>query len=170
MLEDIYAFLILFGAILAIITVIILFRNKIQKLQVEFVEHNELMQTRLDEDHELMQAKIDEEKKHTKDVQLQTNIYKGEINEILGSFVLLDEYDHLSIIGSVSKSASFDLIGLKENQLDFIEIKSVGAKLSSTENKVKKIIEEGNVFYRIVEGGIPSQFVTNDRVGKKKKD
>ena len=89
---------------------------------------------------------------------------------IISPIILLDEYDHLAIIGSVSKAASFDLIGLKEDQLDFIEIKSPGAKLSSTENKVKKIIEKGNVFYRIVEAGIPSQFVTKDRTTGKKKE
>lgn len=110
-----------------------------------------------------LQAQFDESVKHGKKIQLDTNVYKGEINEILGSFILLDDYDHLSIIGSVSKAASFDLIGLKDDRLDFIEIKSPRTRLSTTENKIQKIIEAGNVFYRIIESGIPSQFVTKER-------
>jgi len=156
-LEFIYVVLIVIAGIIAIIITAYLFNHKLQKLQVSFVE-----------DHDLMQAKIDEAIRHGKEIQLTTNMYKGEVNEILGSFILLDEYDHLAIIGSVSKAASFDLIGLKENQIDFIEIKTPGAKLSPTENKVKKIIEDGNVFYRIVEAGIPSQFITKDRITGKK--
>lgn len=158
-METSYVILIIIAGILLIILTAFLYNRKLKKLQVSFVE-----------DHDSMQALIDEAIRHGKEIQLNTNIYKGEINEILGSFILLDEYEHLSIIGSVSKAASFDLIGLKEDQLDFIEIKSVGTKLSTTENKVKKIIEKGNVFYRIVEAGIPSQFVTKDRISGKKKD
>ena len=158
-MENIFVALIVIAGILAIIVTAYLYNRKLNKLQVLFVE-----------DHDSMQALIDEAIRHGKEIQLTTNIYKGEINEILGSFILLDEYDHLAIIGSVSKAASFDLIGLKEDRLDFIEIKSPAAKLSPTENKVKKIIEDGNVFYRIVEAGIPSQFVTKDRTSVKKKE
>lgn len=157
-MQDIYVFLIVVIGIIAIIITAYLFNRKLQKLQVSFVE-----------DHEDMQEQINESIRHGKEIQLTTNIYKGEVNEILGSFILLDEYDHLSIIGSVSKAASFDLIGLKEDELHFIEIKSPGTRLSTTENKVKRIIEAGKVFYRIVEAGIPSQFVTKDRIDGKKK-
>lgn len=160
MLQDtVFIFLIIIALIAAVIIIVFLYNRKLKKLEVSFVE-----------DHDSMQAQIDEAIRHGKEIQLNTNMYKGEINEILGSFILLDEYEHLAIIGSVSKAASFDLIGLKEDQLDFIEIKSVGTRLSATENKVKKIIEKGNVFYRIVEAGIPSQFVTKDRTTGKKKE
>ena len=158
-METIFVVLIIIALIAGIIITAYLFNRKLQKLEVSFVE-----------DHDDMQERIDEAIRHGKAIQLTTNIYKGEVNEILGSFILLDEYEHLAIIGSVSKAASFDLIGLKEDQLDFIEIKSPGAKLSTTENKVKKIIEKGNVFYRIIECGIPSQFVIKDRSTGKKKD
>ena len=158
-MEDIFIALIIFIGIFLIIITAYLYNRKLQELEVLFTQ-----------DHDSMQSIIDEEKRHGKEIQLTTNMYKGEINEILGSFILLNEYDHLSIIGSVSKAASFDLIGLKEDRLDFIEIKSPGAKLSPTENKVKKIIEDGNVFYRIVEAGIPSQFITKERSVSKKKD
>lgn len=156
-MNDFHVILLILVFLAIVIITVFFYNRKLKKLHTIF-----------DDDHEDMEEKLAEAVRHGKAIQLTTNMYKGEINEILGSFILLDEYDHLSIIGSVSKAASFDLIGLKENQLDFIEIKSPGAKLSPTENKVKKIIEDGNVKYRIVEAGIPSQFVIKDRSTSKK--
>lgn len=98
-----------------------------------------------------------------KSKQLGENVMKGEFVQILGTFSLLTEYEHLSLITSVSKQASFDLIGLKEDSLDFIEIKSPGARLSGKEGRVKKLIEENKVGYRIIELSIPKGFVINER-------
>ncbi len=137
-------------------------------ITVYFIKNRNSTENAFSVYQEDMDLKLSESERHARAIQLATNIYKGEVNEIIGSFILLDEYDHLSIIGSVSKAASFDLIGLKEDRIDFIEIKSPTAKLSTTENKVKKIIEKGNVFYRIIESGIPSQFIIKDREPSKK--
>ena len=88
---------------------------------------------------------------------------RGELNEILGTFKLLNEYEQLAIISSVSKQASLDLLGIKDDSVDFIEIKSLGTKLSPNENKVKKLIEHKQVRYVIVEGNIPKSFEVNER-------
>ena len=81
----------------------------------------------------------------------------------MGAFVILNEYKQLASISSVSKQFSIDLLGIKEDSIDFIEVKTEGTKLSPSENKVKKLIENGQVNYRIIEGNIPKDFVVKDR-------
>ena len=81
----------------------------------------------------------------------------------MGAFVILNEYKQLASISSVSKQFSIDLLGIKEDSIDFIEVKTEGTKLSPSENKVKKLIEDGQVNYRIIEGNIPKDFVVKDR-------
>lgn len=88
---------------------------------------------------------------------------RGELNEILGTFKLLNEYEQLAIISSVSKQASLDLLGIKDDSVDFIEVKSLGTRLSPNENKVKKLIENKQVRYVVVEGNIPKSFEINER-------
>ena len=88
---------------------------------------------------------------------------RGELNEILGSFALLNEYQQLASLASVSKAFSIDLLGIKEDSVDFIEVKSMGTPLSKPEKKVKQLIEEKKVRYRIIEGNLPKSFQVTER-------
>ena len=104
--------------------------------------------------------------KDTKSFQAGTNFSRGELNEVLASFKLLNEYDQIALFSSVSKAFSIDLMGIKEDSVDFIEVKTEGTGLTKSENKVKKLIDEKQVRYRIVEGDIP-KFSIKEREEKK---
>ena len=70
---------------------------------------------------------------------------KGEMTEILAHFKLLTEYEQLALFHSVSKQFSIDLLGIKKDSVDFIEVKSTVNKLSDLSKKeqsVKKLIDE----------------------------
>lgn len=90
-----------------------------------------------------------------KSLALGQNIIKGELIQILSSFYLLTEYDSIALISSVSKNASFDLIGIKKDSLDFIEVKAGNGKLSKNESIIKYLIENNKVRYRVIEGKLP---------------
>ena len=103
------------------------------------------------------------EQKQTKAFSIGRSGVRGELNEILGSFALLNEYDQLALLSSVSKQFSIDLLGIKEDSVDFIEVKSLGTPLSPHENNVKKLIDENKVRYVIMEGNIPKSFKIKER-------
>jgi len=99
--------------------------------------------------------------------QRQTNAYnagisriRGEITQILAGFSILNEYNQIGIIGSISKNVSLDLLGIKDDSVDFIEVKSQGSGLSRPERKVKELIDNGKVRYRIIDGDFPDFKVT----------
>ena len=98
------------------------------------------------------------------------NFYKGNINEILAGFALLTEYKQLAMLSSVSKQFSIDLLGITDDSVDFIEVKTKGTSLSKEENKVQKLINDKKVKYRITDGDFP-EFQINERTqkGNKKK-
>ena len=103
------------------------------------------------------------EKKQAKAYQIGQSGIRGELNQILGAFAILNEYKQLASISSVSKQFSIDLLGIKEDSIDFIEVKSLGTPLSPSERNVKKLIEENKVNYRILEGNLPKSFEIKDR-------
>lgn len=99
----------------------------------------------------------------TKTIALGRNTVRGELNEILGTFKLLNEYDQLAFVTGAT-SPSLDLIGIKEDSLDFIEIKSLHTKLTSkTQKHVRDLVNEKKVRYRIMEGNLPKSFEITER-------
>lgn len=103
------------------------------------------------------------EKKQAKAYQIGQSGIRGELNQILGAFAILNEYKQLASISSVSKQFSIDLLGIKDDSIDFIEVKSLGTPLSPSERNVRKLIEENKVNYRIIEGNLPKSFEVLDR-------
>ena len=101
-------------------------------------------------------------KKQTSSYTLGKNTVRGDLNEILGSYKLLNEYDQLAFVNGAT-SPSLDLLGVKEDRVDFIEIKSQGADLSKTEKKVKRLIDDKKVKYVVFEGNLPKYFEINER-------
>ena len=98
----------------------------------------------------------------TKTIALGRNTVRGELNEILGTFKLLNEYDQLAIVTGAT-SPSLDLIGIKGDSLDFIEIKSLGTSLTKSEKTVRDLIQDGKVRYVILEGNLPKSFEIKER-------
>ncbi len=96
-------------------------------------------------------------------IQKQTNAYnagisfvRGEITQILAGYSILNDYKQLAILGTVSKSMSLDLLGINDEYVDLIEVKTKGAGLSESEKKVKQLIDEGKVRYRVIDGEFPN--------------
>ena len=98
----------------------------------------------------------------TKTIALGRNTVRGELNEILGTFKLLNDYDQLAIVTGAT-SPSLDLLGIKGDSLDFIEIKSLGTSLTPSEKTVRNLIKDGKVRYVILEGNLPKSFEIKER-------
>ena len=107
-------------------------------------------------------------KKETKSYQMGENQYKGNINELLAGFALLTEYKQLALLSSVSKQFSIDLLGINDDSVDFIEVKTKGSPLSTEEKKVQRLINDKKVCYRIIDGDFP-EFQINERPQKNNK-
>lgn len=114
-----------------------------------------------DSDMDAMSEELNQ--KQTKAYNIGQSGIRGELNQILGAFAILNEYKQLASISSVSKQFSIDLLGIKEDSIDFIEVKSAGTKLSPPETNVKKLIDEKKVNYRVIEGNLPRTFEVTER-------
>ncbi len=120
---------------------------------------------RLQRKHEndIQELIANHEDAQTKTMMLGRNIVRGELNEILGTFKLLNEYNQLAFVTGAT-SPSLDLIGIKEDSLDFIEIKSLDTKLKSKPQKqIRDLIQEKKVRYVIMEGNLPKSFEITER-------
>ena len=69
-------------------------------------------------------------KKQTNSHQMGVNQTKGDFYQILGTLSILSDYDQLGFISTVSKQMSVDMIGIKNDRIDFIEFKKKDADLS----------------------------------------
>ena len=97
-----------------------------------------------------------------KTMMLGRNTVRGELNEILGTFKLLNEYDQLMLVTGAT-SPSLDLVGIKADSLDFIEIKSLKTSLTKPERIVRDLIQDGKVRYVVMEGNLPKFFDITER-------
>jgi len=94
---------------------------------------------------------------------LGRNVALGNIHQFLGEFALLSEYDELITLSTTSRQPSLDIIGVKDERMDFIELKKKGARISPSENKVRRIIEEKNVHYLVMDVEIPTGIIVEPR-------
>jgi len=102
-------------------------------------------------------------KKQTGAHQMGVNQTKGDIYQILGTFSILTEYNQLGFISTVSKQMSVDMIGIKNDRIDFIEFKKKGADLKSNENKLKKLVDAKEVYYQVKDIELPEGLKVEDR-------
>ena len=134
------------AVIVAFGLMLVLFRNRLSKTKL-FVSE---LQIRLDDT--LM--KLDQKQKQS--FQMGSNSNAGNMHQIIGEFAMLDEYDELITLSTTSKAPSLDMMGIKNDKIDFIEFKKKGAGLSSKEKNIRRIIENKNVEYVVKEIEIPS--------------
>lgn len=101
--------------------------------------------------------------KQKKATQIGINVTKGDYTQILGDFAFLSKYDQLITLSTTSKQPSLDLIGINEESLDFLEIKKKGARISTKENHVRRLIEEKKVSYKVFDIELPQDFTISER-------
>ena len=87
--------------------------------------------------------------------RLGQNTALGNIHEILGMFACLTDYQEIYLLSSTSKAPSLDCLGIKEDNLDFIELKKKGARVTPKENKIRRLVEEGKVNYVVKDVELP---------------
>jgi len=102
-------------------------------------------------------------KKQSRASLIGRNTALGDIHQFLGDFAILPEYDELVLLSTTSRQPSLDIIGIKEDRMDFIEIKKKGARITSSENKIRRIIEAKNVHYIVKDVEIPQGVQVQDR-------
>lgn len=100
--------------------------------------------------------------KQTSAHQMGVNQTKGDLYQILGTFSILADYDQLGFISTVSKQMSVDMIGIKNDGIDFIEFKKKGAELKPNENKVRKLVEAKQVHYQVKDIELPEGLRVED--------
>lgn len=97
---------------------------------------------------------------------LGTGTIRGELNQILGSFALLNDYKQIAFLTSVAKQFPLDLIGVKEDSIDFIEIKSLKTPLSDNDKKIRQLVKDKKIDYKVIEGDLPRSFNIHERPEK----
>jgi len=102
-------------------------------------------------------------KKQSKAYQIGANTELGNIHQILGEFKMLTEYDELITLSTTSKAPSLDMIGVKDDRIDFLEFKKKGASISVKENKLRSIVENKNVNYVVKDIDIPKTITIETR-------
>lgn len=88
---------------------------------------------------------------------------KGDMFQLLGTFASLQEYDQLMLLSTTSKQGSLDLLGLKNDTIDFIEIKKRGAALQGPEKRLRRLVEDKKVRYVVMDVELPDQFKMTER-------
>ena len=92
---------------------------------------------------------------------------QGEMCQVLGTFAMLQDYEQVITLSTTSQQSSLDLIGVKEDSVDFIEFKKMGANLTVSERKIKSLIDQKKVNYIIKDVELP-EFGIADRKLKAK--
>jgi len=95
--------------------------------------------------------------------RLGQNTALGNIHEILGMFACLTDYQEIYLLSSTSKAPSLDCLGIKEDNLDFIELKKKGARVTPKENKIRRLVEEGKVSYVVKDVELPDGCTVQNR-------
>ena len=107
------------------------------------------------------------QEKASKAFRLGQSKILGDYSQILATLDLLDQYDDIILLSTTSSQGPLDLMGIKEDQLDFIEIKNKGAQLTQKERKLQQIIEQKNVNYKIMDVELPEEVVISEREEEK---
>jgi len=104
-------------------------------------------------------------KKQTQATQLGKNIALGDIHQLLGEFAILSEYDEVITLSTTGRQASLDIMGINwdEMKADFIEFKKKGARITTNENMFRRIIENKNVQWLVIDVEIPNGYSIDKR-------
>lgn len=142
------------------------YQKQIQDLQINIQESQSTVQ-----EHQITIQKLQAQLKlkDKRSWQAGQNSANGGIAEFLGflGLSIIQKFDILCMLTSTSKKPSVDAIGFNNDFVTFIEFKKSGANLTPKENKIKKLIAEGKVDYKIVDVNLPDN-LTDTRQTKEK--
>jgi len=160
---EIEIILILVWAVIVSVTlgILVAFLLKLKKRHDQDIRHKE-------NEIQDMNKKLD--LKQSKSFQMGVNTTAGDYTQILGDFALLPKYDQVITLSTTSKQPSLDLIGINKDSLDFLEIKKKGAKITTGENHVRRLVEEKKVSYKVFDMELPDGFSIEERKLRELKD
>lgn len=95
---------------------------------------------------------------------LGTRQVMGDMSQVLGTFAMLGDYEQVILLSTTSSQASMDLLGVKADSLDFIELKKKGASLGTAERRIQRLVKEGKVRYIIKDVELPNSILVTDRI------
>lgn len=142
------------------------YQNQIHHLQTTIQQSQAMIQ-----EHQttIQRLQYQLKQKDTRSWLVGQNSAKGGVAEFLGylGLAITQKFDVLCMMASTSKKPSVDAIGFNDDMITFIEIKKSGATLTSKENKIKKLVAEGKVDYKIVDVNLPDNLIEVRKVNDK---
>ena len=82
-------------------------------------------------------------------IQGSINPRRGKVGELVSMLQLTSEYDRIIPLG-----APVDMIGISEDSIDFIEVKTGSGRLTKMELHIKELVEEGKVRVIVVSNDV----------------
>ncbi len=96
---------------------------------------------------------------------LGTHQVMGDLSQVLGTFSFLSNYEQIILLSTTSAQSSMDLLGIKGDCLEFIELKKKGGALAKAERKIKRLVDQGKVKYVIKDVELPDTVRISERSG-----
>ncbi len=100
----------------------------------------------------------------------QSNSYRiglnkalGGIHELIGKFAYFTKVEDWWFLSGSSTAPPIDMIAIKDGSLKIIEFKKNGASLSTSENKIRRMIQEKKVEYEVLDVEIPDGVTISKR-------
>jgi hypothetical protein len=87
----------------------------------------------------------------------------GDMSQVLGTFAMLGDYEQVILLSTTSTQSSMDLLCVKDDTLDFIELKKKGASLGKAERKIRRLVQERKVRYIIKDVELPDGVEVTNR-------
>ncbi len=88
----------------------------------------------------------------------------GDMSQVLGTFSFLGDYEQIILLSTTSAQSSMDLLGIKNDCLEFIELKKKGGALAKAERKIKRLVDLGKVKYVIRDVELPDTVRVTERM------
>jgi len=112
------------------------------------------------------QVIVQVKEKKTKSYTVGKNTALGNIHELLGKFAYITKLKDWWFLSGPSKQASIDMIGVHDDYLEIIEFKKNGARITASENEIRKMVESHRVRYVVLDVKIPDNVTVEPREQK----
>ncbi len=127
------------------------------------MERRRIQKESLTKDDDIIFLKEELNTKQTNAYRMGFNQMLGGIHEFIGKFAYFTKVDSWCFLSGSSTAPSIDMIAIKDGSLKIIEFKKNGTPLSTSENKIRRIIEEKKVEYEVLDVEIPDRVTISKR-------